>query len=189
MFENLLSGGLSFIGGLLGQEKTDKRLERQMAFQEQMSSTAYQRAMKDMKKAGLNPMLAYSQGGASAPSGASSPAQDILTPAVATAQQAKRLNAEVKNMEETNKNIGEQNKNLQAERHRIGSSTKQIEANTRILEETYQQAKREAIKAKTDEEFFSSPIGRVIRTLGTAGREINPFNSQRGTIHVRPSND
>lgn len=42
----------------------------QMKFQQEMSDTSYQRGMKDMYAAGLNPMLAFSQGGASAPSGA-----------------------------------------------------------------------------------------------------------------------
>lgn len=38
-------------------------------WQERMSSTAYQRAVEDMKKAGINPILAFANGGASTPGG------------------------------------------------------------------------------------------------------------------------
>lgn len=55
---------------LVSQDFNAEQAQKSRDFQERMSNTQYQRATKDMIAAGLNPMLAYSQGGAGTPTGA-----------------------------------------------------------------------------------------------------------------------
>ena len=77
-----IGAGSSLIGGFMqnaanSRQAADNRqfqaeqTAQQMEFQERMRRTQYQTAVADLKASGLNPMLAYSQGGAGTPSGAS----------------------------------------------------------------------------------------------------------------------
>lgn len=61
-----------FTQSMLDQDQSFNASEAQKNrdWQEQMANTSWQRAVGDMEKAGLNPMLAYSQGGAGSGSGA-----------------------------------------------------------------------------------------------------------------------
>lgn len=116
-FDDALLGTLA-VGGLgyLAQQDTNTanqaNAQQQMDFQERMSNTAYQRQVKDMEAAGLNPMLAYVKGGgASSPSGSMATYQSPVSGAAQAATSA-QIPANIRSTTATAKQTGAQTEYL-----------------------------------------------------------------------------
>lgn len=152
LFDGLGGALIGGVASLLGGERRNAAQADQAAaanaFSAQQFATRYQTTVKDMEAAGLNPMLAYSQGGGSPPSGQQAQMQDTVSPAVetfnrtrSTAAQNAVQNAQVDNIKADTENKEAMASNIRADtmlkvaqENLTGASADQARTNIAYLE-------------------------------------------------------
>lgn len=101
---SLIGMGAASASSFLGQERTNRanvKLARENRdWQERMSGSAYQRAMLDLEKAGLNPLLAVGAQ-ATTPGGNVAQVENSAGKGVSSALEAQRISREFASMEST----------------------------------------------------------------------------------------
>jgi len=164
----LASGFASLVGGERRNSAQAEQAEAANAFSAQQFATRYQTTVKDMAAAGLNPMLAYSQGGGSPPSGQQAQVQDTITPAVesfnrtrATASQASVQSAQVANIEADTENKKASADLIAAQAAHQWSSAGHANMQTNLAYQLAKKTEQELVNLQTDNER----VKRVIDNL------------------------
>jgi hypothetical protein len=158
----------SYLGGQSANKANQQMAQQQMAFQSDMSGTAYQRSTKDLIAAGLNPMLAYTQGGASTPQGATATMENVVGNATNSAFQSAQMAQAVRNQQAQIQLTGAQIDNTQAQTENTNMDTilkgleeinNPIKVKKMLSEIALNKASQELNSSKTISENLGAPYG------------------------------
>lgn len=178
-------GGLSSLAGSVigagvsaySQHETNKMnlkiAREQMKFQERMSSTAHQREVSDLQKAGLNPILSATGGqGASAPSGASATMENELAGVGEEVSSAvkKFQEAQLREKEKVAQDSGLENDI--AEREVKGAQVELLKAQKLQVEANTAVKTNEIEKGATKSKIYGALNEHVVTPLSTTLRQI-----------------
>lgn len=181
LFDGFASGLLGFAGGLVTNNSASKEAEKNRKWQEYMSNTSHQREVKDLRAAGLNPILSAGGGGASTPSGNVAPVMDAIGAGVNSANAA-RLTSIAKD-----KAVAEI-QNIHADTAKKGSDVKlneQLAANAaaqheNILADT--SAKRTSERIASDQSGVRIELDRALTAKTEAERHAALVNSSKAQL-------
>jgi hypothetical protein len=199
-----LGGAVGSVLGFIGQQQTNQKqwdmaqaanqasaeqAAKQMDFQERMRETQYQTAIKDMQKAGLNPMLAYQQGGAGTPSGAmgqvsTAKVGNSIGSALQGYQSMAMNNADIDLKDATTKGTTASTIKTEADTIKTAAEIGYILENTKLNQE--QQRNLQEMLLKLQQEIKSLRASEGLSNAQTGKTQAETLNIKEG---IAPSGD
>lgn len=171
-------GASGIIGSAISAGVSLKIARENREWQEMMSNTAYQRSMADMREAGLNPILAYSQGGATTPLG-NVPTIPDFGDSVRTGVSAYQAKIQASKVREENKLV-RQNRYTSNSQERLNDAlqykamqdAEQSLWNARRIHNHYLLERTRLPSAKAREKMDKTKVGAGLRWFNRGSRAI-----------------